>query len=60
MSYTTDWKPTKAENPDFKCNRCQSDAVEYREWESSDGAHEDFHYRCNGCGRSWWVEGADA
>lgn len=59
MGYVTDWKPTKAENPNFKCCQCASDEIEYREWESSDGAHDDLHYRCNGCGRQWWVEGAD-
>ena len=60
MSYTSDWKPTKAENPNFTCRKCGSDEIEYREWESSDGAYDDYHYRCNSCGRDWWVEGADA
>ena len=59
MGFYTDWKPTKAENPDFKCRQCKSDEVEYRCWESSDGAHDDINYRCNGCQREWWVEGAD-
>ena len=57
--YTDDWKPTKAENPDFKCRKCGSDDIWYREWESSDGAHEDVQYECCGCGRKWWVEGSD-
>jgi transposase-like protein len=60
MSYTSDWKPTKAENPTFVCIRCKSDEVEYREWESSDGAHDDTHYRCRLCEKEWWVEGSDA
>ena len=34
--------------------------VEYRLWESSDGAYEDFQYRCIGGGHIWWVEGADS
>lgn len=59
MSYTTDWKPTKAENPDFVCRECESSEVEYREWESSDGAHDDVHYRCNHCHHDWWIEGPD-
>lgn len=59
MGYTTDWKPTKAENPSFVCRECKSDEVEYREWESGDGAHDDLHYRCKACGRDWWIEGAD-
>lgn len=60
MSYTSGWKPTKAENPNFTCRKCASVEVEYREWESSDGAYEDYHYRCKSCGRDWWIEGADA
>ena len=34
MGYTTDWKPTKDDNPAFTCRECGSDEVEYREWES--------------------------
>lgn len=59
MPYTTEWKPTKPENPDFKC-RCGSDNIEYRMWDSSDEAHTDVHYRCNGCEREWWVDGIDS
>jgi predicted SprT family Zn-dependent metalloprotease len=60
MGYTTEWKPVKAETNSFKCKECGADEVEYREWESSDGAHDDLHYRCNDCKREWWVEGPDA
>lgn len=60
MGFASDWKPTKDENPDFKCRKCCSAEVEYREWESSCGGYEDYKYRCNGCSREWWVEGADA
>lgn len=56
----SDWKPTKAENPDFKCPHCGSDAVEYYVWESSCGGYEDYRYRCPGCDKTWWCEGADA
>lgn len=59
MGYTTDWKPTKDENPEFVCQECGSDDVRYRVWESSDGGHEDIRYQCV-CGRAWWVEGPDA
>jgi DNA-directed RNA polymerase subunit M/transcription elongation factor TFIIS len=55
----SDWKPTKAENPAFKCRECSSDDVHYRAWDSSDGAYEDYQYHCHGCGRRWWVEGDD-
>lgn len=54
------WKLTKDENPDFKCYQCGSNEVEYRLHESSCGGFEDYHYRCKGCGRDWWVESADA
>ena len=55
-----EWKPTRAENPEFKCRKCGSDDVWYRVWDSSDGAYEDAAYECRGCGRKLWVEGADA
>ena len=54
-----DWKPTKSENPDFKCRECGSREVWYRVWESSCGGHEDVNYECRGCRRTWWVDGAD-
>lgn len=57
MPYTSEWKSTTPENPAFKC-RCGSNDVSYREWESDDGGHEDTHYRCEACGRDWWVVGA--
>lgn len=60
MGYTTDWKPTKAQNPSFVCHECKSGEVEYRDWESSCGGYDDTHYRCKDCGHSWWVEGPDA
>jgi DNA-directed RNA polymerase subunit M/transcription elongation factor TFIIS len=59
MPFLGDWKPTKPENPDFKCRKCDSDNVWYRRWESSDEAHEDVKYECRNCGRTWWVEGPD-
>jgi hypothetical protein len=34
--------------------------VEYRVWESSDGAYEDEQYRCLGGGHTWWVDGIDS
>ena len=59
MPYTSEAKPVKDEDPDFKCIRCKSDNVWYMEWESSDGAHDDVNYNCRDCGRDWWVEGSD-
>ncbi len=53
------WKPTKPENPAFTCQKCGSDNVWYRTWESSDEAYEDIKYSCRSCGRNWWVEGDD-
>jgi hypothetical protein len=54
------WKPTRAENPGFCRRKCGSNDVYYRIWDSSDGGYVDFQYECRGCGREWWVEGADA
>jgi len=60
MSFVTDWKPVKDEDPKFNCRYCGEFEVEYREWESSDGGHEDTCYQCTACKQVWWVEGSDA
>ena len=33
--------------------------VQYRSWESSDGAYEDYQYRCE-AGHTWWIDGIDS
>lgn len=33
--------------------------VQYRCWESSDGAFEDYQYRC-AHGHTWWIDGIDS
>lgn len=45
-----------------QCPKCKKHNVLYREWESSDGAYEDYRYKCQttGCGHSWWVDGTDS
>jgi len=53
------FKPTKAENPDFRCRRCQSDDVWYRDIDTNP-AFDDVEYRCLGCGRRWYFESADS
>lgn len=58
--FTSDWKPTKEENPDFKCRKCGSNNIWYRRWESSCGGFDDIEYKCRSCERHWWVEGPDA
>ena len=62
MGYTSEWTKTDSAetNPGFKCRRCQSHNISFRDWESYDEAHEDTHYRCDDCGKEWWVEGSDA
>lgn len=37
--------------------RCGA-TVKYRIWESSDGAYEDWQYRCAN-GHTWWIDGDD-
>jgi hypothetical protein len=34
-------------------------AVQYRSWESSDGAYEDYQFRC-ARGHMWWIDGIDS
>ena len=60
--FASDWSKTDHEtiNPAFKCRRCGSYNLSFREWTSPDEAHEDIKYRCDDCGRIWWVEGVDA
>jgi len=60
MAFVTDWKLVSYEDPTFCCPYCGVDDVEFREWESDDGGHEDTLYRCDACNRMWWIEGADA
>ena len=58
MGYQHDWQPVPG---DYRCRHCNEvGRVEFREWESSCGGYEDYHYRCTACGDDWWVEGADA
>jgi transposase len=55
-TFTSEWKPSPQ-----RCHHCgKSGDVEYRDWESSDGAFEDTQYQCQRCGKRWWVEGPDA
>ena len=45
---------------DTRCRKCGSTRVGYRTWESSDGAYEDYNYKCYDCGASWWIDGIDS
>lgn len=48
------------EVPEFPCYYCKvAGKVSYYKWESSDGAHEDYHYMCKNCKKDWWFEGSD-
>lgn len=59
MPDTDDWQPVP--NKTIPCRKCgAAGQIEYREWESSCGGYEDYHYRCGACGNDWWIEGADA
>jgi DNA-directed RNA polymerase subunit RPC12/RpoP len=62
MSYTSSWTLTD----DCRCPKCFG-KVEFIEWESDNGTHEDTRYRCLACNHTWhsWlrtrrVEGPDA
>lgn len=44
-----------------QCPGCKAEVpVRYRSWESSDGAYEDYQYRCEPAGHVWWVDGIDS
>ena len=46
------------ENPNFKCPQCASKNIKGRCVEDDYG-HEDWHYICQDCGKSWWIDGID-
>jgi hypothetical protein len=51
----SEWKMT-----DEHCQRKDCDErVEYREWDSEDGAYTDYQYRC-AVGHTWWIDGIDS
>ena len=50
-----EWKPVLT-----PCRHCARSSVRVRTWESSDGAYEDYQFRCTECGHTWWVDGIDA
>lgn len=55
--YTSEWQ--RVNNVHFTCPKCGGNSIEWRLWESSDGAFDDHKYRC-ACGHVWWVDGPDA
>lgn len=55
-----EWKPTKLENPEFRCWKCDSNEIRYKIVESSCGGYDDYKYRCTNCDNEWWAESADA
>ena len=66
MTHTTPMADNQGEFSEFKvypeiaCRNCGVHAVSMREWESSCGGWEDYQYRCNACGKMWWVDGIDS
>jgi DNA-directed RNA polymerase subunit M/transcription elongation factor TFIIS len=61
MGFDTDWKEIEKCDNGFECPKCHTEYhnIMWRQWTSSDEAHEDYQYRCLKCGSEWWVEGAD-
>jgi DNA-directed RNA polymerase subunit M/transcription elongation factor TFIIS len=51
----SEWAPSAS-----SCKQCGSDRVSYRSWDSHCGGYTDLQYRCDSCGRQWWIEGPDA
>lgn len=47
---------------DLSCPKCGAKSVRVRVWESSDGAYEDYQYKCFGltCSHTWWIDGIDS
>ena len=59
-SYLDNWKKAKITNIYFKCRKCGSKNISYRNWESACGGYEDIEYKCEDCNYKWWVEGIDS
>ncbi len=53
-TFTSDYKES-----DRHCPKCDH-LMGMREWESSCGGYEDYHFKCPNCDHSYWVEGPDA
>jgi transposase-like protein len=45
---------------DGRCIKCNTKELTVRTVESSDGAFEDYQYKCEACGYTWWVDGIDS
>jgi transposase-like protein len=58
--YTNGWTKAIISNPNFKCRKCGSIHISFKDWESSCGGYEDTHYRCDDCNYDWWVESSDS
>ena len=58
--FRDDWKLAEKDGKPWPCPHCRGGPVFYRLWESSCGGYLDLKYRCEGCRKVWWVEGADA
>lgn len=56
----TEFSPiTNNEEFRLRCpKKCDAPNIQYRSVEDSQG-HEDYQYRCSGCGFTWWVDGSD-
>jgi hypothetical protein len=52
------WRPIDSPSPCPKCGVVGR--ITYRLWESDCGGFEDTLYRCEACGKDWWIEGPDA
>lgn len=50
-----EWRTVK----NFHCRKCKGHSGSVRLWESSCGGYDDYKYRCDDCGHTWWVEGDD-
>jgi DNA-directed RNA polymerase subunit M/transcription elongation factor TFIIS len=60
-AFETEWvKCVIRDTSRFRCQKCESKDISFREWESSCGGYSDINYRCDKCGHEWWVESADS
>jgi len=53
----SEWQKLPQPNT-FLCKKCGSPHI-WVQTAEDDEEHEDYHYRCEACNYTWWVDGID-
>jgi RecJ-like exonuclease len=59
--FRDDWQPAIKDGQPWPCPKCRvAGQVTFKVWDSNCGGYEDIKYRCEACGKTWWVESSDS